>query len=124
MYDAVTKGLNLEVEAELERKYSRDWMQIGRLRVSLKDPDGVLCDASIPDKKTLLLRCAELCARHPERPLRLAELKKFEAQMYSSLAPGGGGPTLPSKPTTSAAPTSSKATVKSNNKKKGSSKKK
>eukprot|EP01025_Chloroclados_australasicus_P065711 TRINITY_DN8953_c0_g1_i2.p3 TRINITY_DN8953_c0_g1~~TRINITY_DN8953_c0_g1_i2.p3 ORF type:complete len:164 (-),score=13.80 TRINITY_DN8953_c0_g1_i2:108-599(-) len=87
MYDAIARGLHLDARLEMDKKYSRDWLNPGRVRVQLRRTDGVPCNTDIPSKTVLLTKCAELCAKHPERAKRLAEIKKMEAQMFS-----GGGP--------------------------------
>lgn len=91
MHDAIIKGLALEASLEMKKCYSRDFLTPGRVKVILKDSDGLLCDDSIPNKQVLLVKCAELCARHAERPKRLAELKRFEEQICSLKPVAGPG---------------------------------
>ena len=88
MYDSITKGLCLQAQLELDKKYSRDWLNPGRVRVSLKRADGAPCNADIPTKTALLLKCSDLCKRHQDRPRRLEETKKMEVQLFA----GGAAP--------------------------------
>lgn len=56
---------HLKIPAEIQNKhYPRDWMVRGRLRVQLQDEKGQLCNPSIPDKRTLMLKMAELVPKH------------------------------------------------------------
>jgi SRP19 protein len=87
MYDAITKGLNLVATIE-NKAYSRDWLTPGRLRVQLKHADGTSVNPEVSTKAALLQQCAVFCSRHADRPRRLDEIKKFEAQLF-----GGGMPT-------------------------------
>lgn len=91
MHDAIIKGLHLQASLEMKKHYSRDALTPGRVKVVLKDSDGLLCDDSIPTKQVLLVKCAEMCARHAERPRRLAEIKRFEEQLCSLKPLGGPG---------------------------------
>lgn len=90
MFDAVTQGLSLVASIE-NKAYSRDWLTPGRLRVQLKRADGTLVNPRVGSKSALLQQCAALCARHAERPRRLEELAKYEAQLFSGGAPVPGG---------------------------------
>lgn len=89
MFDAVTKGLSMQAKLEMDKSYSRDWLTRGRVRVALKHPDGTPCNADVPTKLALLVKCAEFCARHPHRPQRLQEHAAHEAMLFS------GGATQP-----------------------------
>jgi hypothetical protein len=91
MCDAIRAGLGLDVCLEANKQYSRDSLTPGRVKVRLRDEDGNLCDDSIPTKQVLLVKCAELCARHALRPKRLAELKRFEEQLCSLKPVAGPG---------------------------------
>ncbi|MFS7942021.1 putative signal recognition particle, SRP19 subunit [Helianthus anomalus] len=60
--------------------YPRDFMQVGRVRVLLKRPDGSPHNPLITSKKQLMIRIAELVPRHPGR------VKKQEAAASASNA--------------------------------------
>lgn len=122
MSDVIHSGLGLEVCLEGDKRYSRDFLTPGRVKVRLKDDDGSLCDDSIPNKQVLMVKCAELCAKHATRPKRLAELKRFEEQLCS-LKPiaGAGGKAASGVGKGDGASTSQQSTAKSGGK---SSKKK
>ena len=83
MYDAVTKGLCLDAKLEMTKSYSRDWLTRGRIRVALKRSDGAPVNTDIRTKLELLVKCAELCARHPHRAQRIEEQAKHEAMLFS-----------------------------------------
>lgn len=121
MHDAIVKGLALEACLEAKKHYSRDFLTPGRVKVILKDDDGLLCDDTIPNKQALLVKCAELCARHADRPKRLAELKHFEEQLCSLKPVAGPGSKASTSGTegagTSQQASSSKAGGKSSKKK-------
>jgi signal recognition particle subunit SRP19 len=127
MCDAIKGGLGLDVCLEANKHYSRDFLTPGRVKVRLKDDDGNLCDDSIPNKQALMVKCAELCARHALRPKRLAELKRFEEQLCSlKPVPGPGGKaSTPGAAKGDGAGTSQQASSKAggkSNKKKGKKK--
>ncbi|KAK1438537.1 hypothetical protein QVD17_04346 [Tagetes erecta] len=65
---------------EKDKAYSRDLMQVGRVRVMLKRSDGSLHNPLIASKKQLMLRIAELVPKHAGR------IKKPEAATSSSNA--------------------------------------
>lgn len=88
MHDAITEGLKLEAKLELQKNYSRDWMTPGRVRVIFKDAKGNITNPEIPNKQVLIAKCAELCARHPQREKRLAEMKRFEESICATRGPG------------------------------------
>ena len=118
MHDALVEGLKLEAKLELDKSYSRDWMTPGRVRVIFKDPDGKAKRSDILNKQALIAKCAELCARHPQREARLAEMKRFEESMCSTrgAAPSSSkGSTAKAGLASQAA--SSKGSSKSNKKK-------
>jgi signal recognition particle subunit SRP19 len=122
MHDAVVKGLGLEAQLEPRKCYSRDFLNPGRVKVLLKGDDGTPCDSNIPNKQVLLVKCAELCSRHTDRPKRLAELKRFEEQLCSMRAIGGPGGKASASAKASASGTaavasSSKSSSKGNKKK-------
>lgn len=123
MSDVIHCGLGLEVCLEGEKRYSRDFLTPGRVKVRLKDDDGSLCDDSIPNKQVLMVKCAELCAKHATRPKRLAELKRFEEQLCSlkPIAGAGGKTSASGAGKGDGASTSQQSTAKSGGK---SSKKK
>ena len=45
-------------ESPQRKAYSRDFLDFARLRVQLKTPDGKLCRADIPNRRTLLVKMA------------------------------------------------------------------
>ncbi|KAL8266667.1 hypothetical protein R6Q59_004011 [Mikania micrantha] len=65
--------LKIPFAIESDNAYSRDFMQVGRVRVMLTRSDGSLHNPLISSKKQLMLRIAELVPRHPGR------IKKQEA---------------------------------------------
>ncbi|XP_031474905.1 signal recognition particle 19 kDa protein isoform X1 [Nymphaea colorata] len=52
---------------EVDKAYPRDFMQVGRVRVSLKKEDGSFYNPEICSRKQLMLQVAELVPRHPGR---------------------------------------------------------
>ncbi|KAK9794928.1 hypothetical protein WJX73_010067 [Symbiochloris irregularis] len=64
--DCVVKGLNIPGELE-PKSYCRDFFLRGRVRVSLRKPDGTLTNPNIPNRKLLFLKVAELVPKHPSR---------------------------------------------------------
>lgn len=59
--------LRLPCALELDKAYSRDFMQIGRVRVQLKREDGSLINPAIPSRKALWTKVAELVPKHQGR---------------------------------------------------------
>jgi hypothetical protein len=114
MYDAITKGLCLTARLEMDKRYSRDWMTPGRVRVKLRRRDGELCNTDIPTKSVLLVQCSKLCAKLQDRPRRLEEMKKYEAHLFS----GGGAPVRESKASSSAGDKAARGSNKKKGKKK------
>lgn len=118
MCDALVEGLKLEAKLEIQKNYSRDWMTPGRVRVIYKDAAGNAVRPDIPNKQVLIAKCAELCARHPQRQERLAEMKRFEETMCSVRGPGGASSSKTSaKSATASQAAPSKGNGKSNKKK-------
>ncbi|KAI3812828.1 hypothetical protein L1987_17540 [Smallanthus sonchifolius] len=72
--------LKIPFAIEIDKAYSRDFMQVGRVRVMLRRSDGSLNNPLIASKKQLMLRIAELVPRHPGR------IKKQEAAVSTSNA--------------------------------------
>ncbi|PWA36870.1 Signal recognition particle, SRP19 subunit [Artemisia annua] len=72
--------LKIPFAIEIDKAYPRDYMQVGRVRVNLKRPDGTLNNPLIANKKQLMIRIAELVPRHPGR------VKKQEAASSTSNA--------------------------------------
>ncbi|GKB58705.1 signal recognition particle 19 kDa protein-like protein [Tanacetum coccineum] len=92
--------LKIPFAIEIDKAYPRDYMQVGRVRVNLKRPDGTLNNPLIANnngsllckqpwlkdyvehaaEKQLMLRIAELVPRHPGR------VKKQEAAASTSNA--------------------------------------
>ncbi|GAB2276690.1 signal recognition particle 19kDa [Dionaea muscipula] len=80
------KYLKLPCKIE-DKAYPRDFMQRGRVRVSLKREDGTLSNADISSRKQLMLRVSEMVPRHPGRAK-----KQLEASTSSNaLAKSGKG---------------------------------
>ncbi|KAK6935572.1 Signal recognition particle, SRP19 subunit [Dillenia turbinata] len=73
--------LKLPFAIEIDKAYPRDFMQRGRVRVSLKREDGTFYNPAITSRKQLMLHVAELVPRHPGRN------KKQEAASTSSTGP-------------------------------------
>ncbi|CAD7696673.1 unnamed protein product [Ostreobium quekettii] len=63
----VCKFLKLPSELEVNKRYSRDWMVRGRVKVELKNSSGAPTVPEIPSRKALFLRLAELVPKHPGR---------------------------------------------------------
>ncbi|KAK2975286.1 hypothetical protein RJ640_001135 [Escallonia rubra] len=59
--------LKIPFGIEIDKAYPRDFMQRGRVRVSLKREDGTLYNPAISSRKQLMLHVAELVPRHPGR---------------------------------------------------------
>ncbi|KAF8068165.1 unsaturated glucuronyl hydrolase [Scenedesmus sp. PABB004] len=73
MLDVCAKALHLPAEIEAKR-YPRNWcvemgkeVCFGRLRVQLKNADGTPVNPDVPNRRELLLKLAEFCAKHPNR---------------------------------------------------------
>ncbi|KAK3030622.1 hypothetical protein RJ639_035826 [Escallonia herrerae] len=73
--------LKIPFAIEIDKAYSRDFMQRGRVRVSLKREDGTLYNPAISSRKELMLHVAELVPRHPGRT------KKQESASNSNAGP-------------------------------------
>eukprot|EP00892_Ulva_mutabilis_P007616 jgi/Ulvmu1/5226/UM022_0019.1 len=118
IHDVLVDGLRLEAKLELNKSYSRDWVTPGRVRVSFKDDKGNAQRPDIPTKQALIAKCAELCAKHPHREARLAEMKRFEESICATRsAVASGGKHAAAKAGSSTQATTSKGTNKSNKKK-------
>ncbi|GFR48744.1 hypothetical protein Agub_g10702 [Astrephomene gubernaculifera] len=79
----------LKFEAEIEAKhYPRDWIPRGRVRVLIKGDDGKPVNPDIPDRRSLLLRIAELVPKHPNR----TNPKARQAAAAAGAAAAGAGP--------------------------------
>ncbi|XP_077251334.1 signal recognition particle 19 kDa protein-like isoform X2 [Tasmannia lanceolata] len=76
--------LKLPFAIEIDKAYPRDFMQRGRVRVSLKKEDGTLYNPAISSRKQLMLQVAEMVPRHHGR------IRKQEPSTTSTAA-------LPSK---------------------------
>ncbi|KAI3727767.1 hypothetical protein L6452_16387 [Arctium lappa] len=77
--------LKIPFAIELDKAYPRDFMQVGRVRVLLKRPDGSLHNPVVASKKQLMVRVAELVPRHPGRT------KKQEPAATSNAVPTKSG---------------------------------
>ncbi|CAI7808697.1 unnamed protein product [Closterium sp. NIES-53] len=82
MVDSCTH-LKIPVHAELDKAYSRDFFQRGRIRVQLKKPDNTPHNPDIPNKMALMLKLGELIPKHVGRSKKDKEKDKE--------AGGGGG---------------------------------
>ncbi|KAF2312690.1 hypothetical protein P3X46_027973 [Hevea brasiliensis] len=80
--------LKLPFAIEIDKAYPRDFMQIGRVRVLLKKEDGTFYNPSIPTRKQLMLRVAELVPRHP---MRTKKQEPASTSGAGSTKPGKGG---------------------------------
>ncbi|XP_052179604.1 signal recognition particle 19 kDa protein-like [Diospyros lotus] len=85
--------LKVPFAIELDKAYPRDFMQRGRVRVLLKKEHGTLYNSSVPSKKQLMLRIAELVPRHPGR----AKKQEPAASTTSSSSSGAGPPSKSGK---------------------------
>lgn len=98
-------------------------MTPGRVRVIFKDANGHTKRPDIPNKQALIAKCAELCARHPQREKRLAEMKRFEESICAIRGPGASSSKASAnKASTSNQGTASKGSGGKSNKKKGKKK--
>ncbi|KAG2427677.1 hypothetical protein HXX76_012326 [Chlamydomonas incerta] len=93
------KQLGLEAHPE-GKHYPRDWLPKGRLRVALKGADGKPVNPAVPDRRTLLLKLAEMVPKCPGRvngrPKALANKPAPDAGASSSAAAASSKP-APSK---------------------------
>lgn len=121
MCDVIVEGLKLEAKLEISKSYSRDWMTPGRVRVIFKDANGRTKNPDIPNKQALIAKCAELCAKHPRRENRLAEMKRFEETICATRGPGASSSKASANKTSSQG-TASKGSGGKSNKKKGKKK--
>lgn len=79
----------LKIPTDVEDKcYSRDWLNRGRLRVQLyKEGTREPVNPEIPNRRTLLLKIAELVPKHPGRSKKnQAQAPKPETASGSSAA--------------------------------------
>lgn len=65
--------LKLPCLVELNKAYSRDFMQRGRVRVQLKTDDGLPVNPAVPTRKALMLKVAELIPKHQGRTNKKAD---------------------------------------------------
>nr|XP_043606875.1 signal recognition particle 19 kDa protein [Erigeron canadensis]XP_043606876.1 signal recognition particle 19 kDa protein [Erigeron canadensis] len=77
--------LKIPFAVEIDKAYPRDFMQVGRVRVLLKRPDGRFSNPLVTNKKQLMVRIAELVPRHPGR------VKKQEPASTSNVGPSKSG---------------------------------
>lgn len=81
----------LKIPADIEGKhYPREWLPLGRLRVQLKAEDGTLHNSEVPDRRTLMLKLAELVKKHPTHGKRPSPLTVAK-DAASSAAGGSSG---------------------------------
>lgn len=90
--DSCNIGLGLKAEYEL-KFYSRDFLVPGRVRVQLFKPDGKPCNPEIPNRRTLMLRVAQLVPKHPGRSekAKAAAAKAAAAAQQQPAASGTKG---------------------------------
>ncbi|CAI6010838.1 unnamed protein product [Closterium sp. NIES-65] len=84
MVDSCTH-LKIPVHAELDKAYSRDFFQRGRIRVQIKKPDNTPHNPDIPNKMALMLKLGELIPKHVGRS------KKDKEKDKEGGGGGGGG---------------------------------
>ncbi|CAH0520303.1 unnamed protein product [Peronospora belbahrii] len=72
---------------ESSKKYPRDWLVSGRIRVRLVRDDGSLENPEIPNRKTLMLKMAELIPKLQSRRMRL-EKEAEEAKIKAATSAG------------------------------------
>ncbi|CAH0476805.1 unnamed protein product [Peronospora belbahrii] len=72
---------------ESSKKYPRDWLVSGRIRVRLVRDDGSLENPEIPNRKTLMLKMAELIPKLQSRRVRL-EKEAEEAKIKAATSAG------------------------------------
>eukprot|EP00475_Leptophrys_vorax_P000355 TRINITY_DN10201_c0_g1_i1.p2 TRINITY_DN10201_c0_g1~~TRINITY_DN10201_c0_g1_i1.p2 ORF type:complete len:155 (+),score=23.57 TRINITY_DN10201_c0_g1_i1:450-914(+) len=89
MVDSCT-FLKIPVHAELDKAYSRDFFQRGRIRVQLKKPDGSLHNPEIPNKVALMLRLGSLIPKHHGRNKKDSKDKDKDSSQAGA-AHGDGG---------------------------------
>ncbi|CAL9057492.1 unnamed protein product [Musa banksii] len=82
--------LKIPFAIELDKAYSRDFMQRGRVRVLLKREDGSLCNTDIGSKKQLMLRVAELIPKHHGRTKKQEPANTSTATVGPSKSGKGG----------------------------------
>uniref|UniRef100_A0A7S0RQN6 Signal recognition particle 19 kDa protein n=1 Tax=Chlamydomonas leiostraca TaxID=1034604 RepID=A0A7S0RQN6_9CHLO len=105
----------LKIPAEIENKhYPRAWWVPGRLRVQLKNADGTPTVPEIPNKRTLMIKIAELVAKHPGRKNGVPPVPKeviehgFDPAGLPGAKPVSAGASGSGAGTSSAASTSNK----------------
>lgn len=91
--------IQLKVPSEIEAKhYSRDWIPKGRLRVQLKDAEGKPINPEVPDRRTLMIKVAELVLKNPGRKEQMkAKEAAAKAEAGGSSSGAGGSKPAPSK---------------------------
>jgi signal recognition particle subunit SRP19 len=72
--------LDLPYIIEQDKGYSRDFMQLGRIRVQLKDDNGNPLNKLIQSKKQFLFYCCDNINNLKNRPARIEKLIKMEQQ--------------------------------------------
>ncbi|GLC46906.1 signal recognition particle 19kDa [Pleodorina starrii] len=94
----------LKLESAIEAKhYPRDWLPKGRIRVQLKGDDGKPVNPEIPNRRTLLLKLAELIPKHPGRAAGGKARQQSAAAKLGEMAGGAGGSGSGAGPSGSAA---------------------
>ncbi|CEG48428.1 signal recognition particle 19 kda family protein [Plasmopara halstedii] len=87
--------LRLPHVLEPAKKYPRDWMVVGRIRVRLVRDDGTLENPEIPNRKSLMIKMAELIPQLQSRKVRLEneaeEARKKLAAAAGAATPATGG---------------------------------
>ncbi|GLD96423.1 hypothetical protein PINS_up005106 [Pythium insidiosum] len=83
--------LNLPHVLELGKKYARDWMVPGRIRVRLLKDDGSFENPEIQNRKQLMLKMAELIPKLQSRKTRLEKAAAEAAAAANASSAGGAG---------------------------------
>mmetsp|Transcript_40470 Transcript_40470/g.89927 ORF Transcript_40470/g.89927 Transcript_40470/m.89927 type:complete len:157 (+) Transcript_40470:78-548(+) len=112
----VCKHLNIPAVIE-DKHYPRDWFIRGRLRVQLRQDDGMPTNTEVPNRRTLLIKLAELVPKlHPDRKKRIQQEKGALASSAAAASASEAG----AGPSSSAA--AAKAAPSKSSKKKGKGK--
>lgn len=83
--------LRLPCAIELDKAYSRDFMQRGRVRVQLKRDDGSLVNPAIPTRKALFMKVAELVPKHHGRSKKQDQSGSASGSSGAAAAKSGKG---------------------------------
>lgn len=83
--------LKLPCAIELDKAYSRDFMQRGRVRVQLKREDGSFVNQDISSRKALMLKVAELVPKHVGRTRKPEQTASGTSSSNASSGKSGKG---------------------------------